>query len=655
MKKKLHLWLAEHFVSRTLIFGIDIFLVLLSYVFVQVLWLWHTHVIISFSDSLFLIFSIIFSYGTMFCLFKSYAGIIRQSTFRDISLIFGATASAFVILLAISILSSLFGNNSAWTNTQLFVHSACSFMGLFMWRMAIKIVYYYGFGNRPKEFTKVAIYGAGAFGRTTLQVLKGSSKPVYEVVGYLDDNPSLKNKYVSNIPVLGGLDSILIIKELGVTEVVLSINKNVLSREMRQSITDGLINAGIQVKVAPETEKWMDGTFDVQQIQKVRIEDLLARNPIEVDMNRIATGLHHKIVMVTGAAGSIGSEIVRQLIRFDIKKLILIDQAESALYDLQQELRQKNIVIDVVSLVADASNEFRMNTIFKQYVPQVVFNAAAYKHVPLMEENPYEAIRVNIGACRVLSELAVKYNVEKFVMVSTDKAVNPTNVMGASKRICEMYVQALALRKDHRTSFITTRFGNVLGSNGSVIPLFEKQIAAGGPVTVTHKDITRYFMTIPEACQLVLEAGFMGRGGEIFLFDMGKPVKIYQMARKMIKLSGLEPNRDIKIEVTGLRDGEKLYEELLANEENTLPTHHKKITIAKVRTVDYSEVSARVKCLMDSLNVVSDITLVKQMKELVPEFVSNHSQYCTLDKPNKVDIRIGRREAFEKEAVNDEV
>lgn len=632
MKKKLHQWLCDRYISRVSVLILDLILVVIAFAFVQLLLVLHAHVYMPLTYVGILLSSIIVTYGLSFVLLKSYSGILRHSTFRDISLVFVATSISVVVLSIVNAICDPLYHFFMWTNTHLFVHGAVSFAALFVWRLSIKAFFRFTTTSRQIKEVRVAIYGAGVFGTTTYNVLKNSASPRYRVVAFIDDNHFLKNKSVQNIPVVGGVNDLSSLTSLNVQEVVLAISPKLISRKKKDEIATLLMKQKIVFKVAPETEKWIDGSFDVSQIKKIQIRDLLTRLPIEMNTERIGDGLENRIVMVTGAAGSIGSEIVRQICHFPVARLILIDQAESALYDLQQELKQNKVEVDIVCIVADVSNASRMKMLFSTLHPEVIFHAAAYKHVPLMEENPYEAIRVNVGGCRVLSELSVEYKVRKFVMVSTDKAVNPTNVMGASKRICEMYVQALALKGDHQTSFVTTRFGNVLGSNGSVVPLFEKQIAAGGPITVTDKKITRYFMTIPEACQLVLEAGFMGKGGEIFLFDMGEPVRIYNMAKKMIRLSGLEPYKDIDIQVTGLRDGEKLYEELLANAENTVPTYHEKIMIAKVRTVEYERVASSVVQMLRDLNVVSDITLVQQMKSLVPEFVSNHSKFCSLDK-----------------------
>ena len=414
-----------------------------------------------------------------------------------------------------------------------------------------------------------------------------------------------------------------------ISEIIFSI-QNIDSRKLRKTV-EGLVDFPIVVKIVPPIEDWINGELKVSQIKQVQIEDLLDRAPIKIKNSKIAMELMNKSVMVTGGAGSIGSEIVRQICNYSYKSLIVIDSAESALYDLQQELKQ-NGFHNFIPIVSDVRDKNRMNALFSEHRPNVVFHAAAYKHVPLMEYNSYEAIKINIGGTKTIADLSVIHGVEKFVFVSTDKAVNPTNVMGASKRIAELYISCM--QKENKTKFITTRFGNVLGSNGSVIPLFRKQIEKGGPLTLTHKDITRYFMTIPEASQLVLEAGAMGEGGEIFIFDMGESVKIFDLAKNMIKLSGLRYPEDIDIKITGLRPGEKLYEELLANGENTLPTYHQKIKISKVRDVEY----ARVRSKIDELcitNMFFNGNTVKLMKEIVPEYVSNNSDLCELDKPTK--------------------
>jgi FlaA1/EpsC-like NDP-sugar epimerase len=400
-----------------------------------------------------------------------------------------------------------------------------------------------------------------------------------------------------------------------------------------RATVEGLVEFPVIVKIVPPIEDWINGVLNASQIKQVQIEDLLDRAPIKIKNSKIALELLNKSVLVTGGAGSIGSEIVRQICTYSYKSLIVVDQAESALYDLQQELKQ-NGFHNFIPIVADVRDKNRLNRIFEEYKPDVVFHAAAYKHVPLMEYNSYEAIKINIGGTKTVADLSVVHGVEKFVFVSTDKAVNPTNVMGASKRIAEMYIGCM--QKEQKTKFITTRFGNVLGSNGSVIPLFRKQIENGGPLTLTHKDITRYFMTIPEASQLVLEAGAMGEGGEIFIFDMGESVKIFDLAKNMIRLSGLRYPEDIDIKITGLRPGEKLYEELLANGENTMPTYHKKIKISKVRELDFAKTRSRIDELCIT-NMFFNGNTVKLMKQIVPEYISKNSEFCELDAAKDIE------------------
>ncbi|MEP6004913.1 MAG: nucleoside-diphosphate sugar epimerase/dehydratase, partial [Maribacter dokdonensis] len=454
-----------------------------------------------------------------------------------------------------------------------------------------------------------------------------NAKSRYKVIGYIDRDAKKIGKNINGVPVFARrtLTEAFIVKN-NISEIIFSI-QNIDSVKLRKTV-EGLVDLPIVVKIVPPIEDWINGELKVSQIKQVQIEDLLDRAPITIKNSKIAMELMNKSVMVTGGAGSIGSEIVRQICNYDYKSLIVIDSAESALYDLQQELKQ-NGFHNFIPIVTDIRDKNRMNALFSEHKPNVVFHAAAYKHVPLMEYNSYEAIKINVGGTKNVADLSILHNVEKFVFVSTDKAVNPTNVMGATKRIAEMYISCM--QKENKTKFITTRFGNVLGSNGSVIPLFRKQIEKGGPLTLTHKDITRYFMTIPEASQLVLEAGAMGEGGEIFIFDMGESVKIYDLAKNMIKLSGLRYPEDIDIKITGLRPGEKLYEELLANGENTLPTYHQKIKISKVRDVEYAKVRSKIDELCIT-NMFFSGNTVKLMKEIVPEYISKNSELCDFDK-----------------------
>jgi len=479
-----------------------------------------------------------------------------------------------------------------------------------------------------KSNTNILIYGAGDSGFITHSALIKDTKLGFNVVGFIDDNKSKIGKSIDGVMVYS--PSILtreFILRNRLKEVIVSIQN--ISPSKLMEITDNLMAHNVKVKIVPAVDLWIDGELHIGQIKQVKIEDLLERAPIVLDNPVLKSSLKGKVVFITGAAGSIGSEIARQVASCNAKKFVLIDQAESPLYELQQEFVQ-NGALNFVAEVADIRDENRMQQLFSMYKPHFVFHAAAYKHVPLMEENPYEAIRVNVCGTKRLADLALLHKVAKFVMVSTDKAVNPTNVMGATKRVAEMYISCLA--NSGKTKFITTRFGNVLGSNGSVIPLFKKQIETGGPISVTHKDITRFFMTIPEACQLVLEAGIMGSGGEIYVFDMGESVKIYDVAIKMIQLSGLKYPEDIDIKISGLRPGEKLYEELLANDENTLPTYHDKIMIAKVAELNTEQIKQQIEGICCASNQVSNLELVTQIKKLVPEYISNNSVYEKLDK-----------------------
>ncbi len=458
----------------------------------------------------------------------------------------------------------------------------------------------------------------------------------YVIIAFIDDNNSKVNKTLEGIPVLSREKALNLnyTRRYQVSQLIIAIQK--LDPNHRREVVETGLEIGLQVKVLPGIDKWINGQLSSSQLRQVHIEELLERDPIRLDNNKISNDVHNKVILVTGAAGSIGSEIVRQLLQYQPARVILVDQAESPLYDLQFEIKTdeklRHVFEKALFLVANVKDNFRMEQIFATYKPQIVYHAAAYKHVPLMEENPYEAVLVNVFGTKTIADLAVKYNARKFVMVSTDKAVNPTNVMGATKRIAEIYTQCIG---NGHTQFITTRFGNVLGSNGSVIPIFKKQIEKGGPVTLTHKEIIRYFMTIPEACNLVLEAGAMGQGGEIFVFDMGKPVRIFDLARKMIQLSGFIPEKDIKIIETGLRPGEKLFEELLTNNENILHTHHPKIMRARVESFNRKNIEHALNNLGSALIEKDIFLLVSKMKDMVPEYISNNSVFTSLDVKGK--------------------
>jgi FlaA1/EpsC-like NDP-sugar epimerase len=476
----------------------------------------------------------------------------------------------------------------------------------------------------------VVIFGAGDTGVATQRVLENDGQSNIQIVAFIDDDKKKGSKNLNGAPIITFND----FKELANVQPIdeLIIASYSLPTKRKNEIVDFCLDHDIKALSVPAYSKWAEGKFTSRQLQSIKIEDLLERDPIQINNNQIKSQIKGKRILVTGAAGSIGSEIVRQLIPYAPELIILCDQAETPLHTLELELIENGTRANCVSYLADITNKSRMESLFEEFKPQYVYHAAAYKHVPMMELCPTEAVRNNVVGVKLIADLSVKYNVERFVMISTDKAVNPTNVMGASKRMAEMYVQALSKQEGIGTKFITTRFGNVLGSNGSVIIRFKEQIEKGGPVTVTHPNITRYFMTIPEACQLVLEAGSMGNGGEIFVFDMGQPVAIADLAKKMIRLYGLIPNIDINITYSGLRPGEKLYEELLNDEENTTQTYHDKILIAKVRDVSFELVYQSTIELENILNTSNDeMQLVSKMKELVPEYISNNSIYEKLD------------------------
>ncbi len=568
-------------------------------------------------------------YLISFLVFGSYRGVIRHSSYVEMKLLIISCFSAFIFLFISGFVANYF--SIQWMQAPKFLlvfHFLLTVILTFSFRMIVRETY--SLLTKKRTTKNIFIYGAGTMGQITFEAIKSDKDNQYNIVGFIDDDPQKASVSLHSIPIFSWEKALEFGTLKQVDEIILAINK--ISIERKYQITDDCLKRNWKLKVMPSVGNWVNGISNKQQIRDIRIEDILGRDEIRLNQLQIMEGLEGKVVLVTGAAGSIGSEIVRQLLKFPLKKILLVDIAESPLYDLQQELLLSYYDVPFEPILADITNLKRMEEIFQIYNPHIVFNAAAYKHVPLLEKFPHEAVRVNIGGTRNIANLSVKYDVEKFVMVSTDKAVNPTNVMGASKRICEIFIQSLSQKDDIKTSFITTRFGNVLGSNGSVVPLFKKQIARGGPVTVTDQRITRYFMTIPEACQLVLEAGFMGKGGEIFVFDMGKPVKIDDLAKEMIRLAGLKLGKDIEIKYTGLRPGEKLYEELLATKENTLPTYHEKIMIGKVRKHDYEVVEKSIKELLFALGIESEEFLVSRMKDLVPEFISNNSIFSNLDK-----------------------
>ncbi len=565
---------------------------------------------------------VLFVYTSFMLVFKSYSGMIRHTTIRDTYKIIITTFSSLVILFLITLISRRSGLPIVYNIplSILLIHAGAVTTLLFLCRVFVKIFYEFA-SSSSKEKKNVIIYGAGDMGIVVRRVIEGDSKGQYRVKCFIDDDRKIQGKKVNGYPVFSQqiLSKEFVEKE-DIKAFIIAINK--VAPAKKKEFIESVIQLGCEILDTPSVDTWLNGHLEVKNLKKVNLEDLLGRDPISLDLERIEAGLNGKTILVTGSAGSIGSEIARQLTRFNVKQLILVDQAETPSFYLNEELKAKFSGCNFKVIIGDVTREEVMYSIFQKYKPEVVFHAAAYKHVPLMEVHPHEAFRVNVGGTKIITELAIKFGVEKFVMISSDKAVNPTNVMGATKKICELLVHTQSRRPGIRTQFITTRFGNVLGSNGSVIPLFKKQIAEGGPVTITHPDITRFFMTIPEACQLVLEAGFMGNGGQIFVFDMGEPVKVLDIATNLIRLSGLEPNKDIKFKFTGLRPGEKLYEELFSENEPQLPTHHPKISIAQVGENDFERILTRIDVILDSLYDLSETKLIEEMQEIVPGYSS---------------------------------
>lgn len=563
----------------------------------------------------------------VFYIFKIYQGHIRHTSILDVKRILFSIGTSTLIFFLLNFVRARFIDSIYLLPTSIIIMEFfISYSLIIGFRFSVKIFYIESFNKinvTAKE--KVLIYGAGVSGLITKRTIEKDSESPFEVIGYIDDNLKLKNTRLQGTKIFSSNDIEKVIQLKNVNKLIVAIQKP--NYDKQKFILDACLKHSVSVLQVPSSKSWINGDFTTSQIKNIKIEDLLGRNPIYLQPEKIQDELKNQIVLVSGAAGSIGSGIVKQLVLYNPKQVILLDQAESALYDLEQDLIFNYPGFNFSIVVGDICNFKRMERLYDYFKPDFVFHAAAYKHVPLMEDNPSEAIYTNVLGTKNLVDLSLEFEVKKFVMVSTDKAVNPTNVMGASKRIAEIYAQSNVFSK---TKFITTRFGNVLGSNGSVIPLFKKQIEQGGPITITDKRVTRFFMTIPEACQLVLEACTMGNGGEIFVFDMGESVKIIDLARKMIKLSGLVEGKDIEIKVTGLRPGEKLYEELLAKDENTIATHHPKILIAKVRESD-NLIKNKIEELISLYNLQNNQNIVKLMKEIVPEYKSNNSEFSTLD------------------------
>lgn len=593
-----------------------------------------------------LIFTLVNS--IIFLAVKTYSGIIRYTSAQDsfrilFSIIICNGFFFFANLLLVS-----FNQPPYVSNVILIINGLISFLLLLTYRVMVKYFFIH-MKNLRIDKRNVVIYGAGEMGIAAKRTLDHDTKVNMALVAFIDDDVRKIGKSIDGIKIYYASEFSTLFEEQKIDDLIIASAN--IPPVLKNKIVDICLEKDIKVLTLPPVRFWVNGQPNAKQLQQIKIEDLLEREPIEIHNDVICDQIRGKRILVTGAAGSIGSEIVRQLVKFHPQMIILNDQSESPLHELQLELQELKIENNFHAYIGDVRDNFRMDLLFQTFKPHYVYHAAAYKHVPMMEHNPSEAIRTNVLGTKTIADLSVKYGVDKFVMISTDKAVNPTNVMGASKRIAEIYVQSLFNSfKDKastiysnglshlndkegevKTKFITTRFGNVLGSNGSVIPRFKTQIERGGPITVTHPDITRYFMTIPEACRLVLEAGSMGEGGEIFIFDMGESVKIVDLAKKMIRLSGLLPNQDISIEYSGLRPGEKLYEELLNDLENTKPTHHEKIMVAQVREYDFQSVSMSITNLIKASSQYKDRQVVIMMKDLVPEFKSNNSIYEELD------------------------
>lgn len=636
MRTKKLTFLDQKYLPRWAVFLLDIFICIISFVFMFLIlngtpMKFHTEWPTPFR-ALFLITINVF----FFYLLRTYAGIIRHSTFTDI---FKVASSSFLTALTAIVFNYVYfaiNGGKIFLTTGILLYMFFSFTFMLFFRIAVKEAYQYlKAANTGKLKKRVVILGMDDQTISLGKALTTESNLPYKLVGFITENQINKNLKILNKPVFSvpitstsfeftellaqhNLDGVLIVSES-------------LNMKEKNQIVEACLANKVEIFNVPLVEHW-NRKEDIQtQIKPIQIEDLLERSPIEMDVELIKEDIFAKTILVTGGAGSIGSEIVKQLAAFRPKKIVILDNAESALHEMELYMARHHNNLDFSVLLADIRNRERLEMLFEKYKFNLVYHAAAYKHVPLIENNPHEAIYVNIGGTLNLANLSVKYHIDKFVMISTDKAVNPTNVMGASKRAAEMYVQSLQDQPHTFTRFITTRFGNVLGSNGSVIPHFRKQIAAGGPLTVTHKDIIRYFMTISEACQLVLQAGTMGNGGEIFVFDMGKPIKILDMAERMIRLSGLKPYEDIDIEITGLRPGEKLFEELLNDTSTSLPTYHPKIMVSKVPVVAYGEISAKIQEIIAISEYGKGKQIVKKLKELVPEFLSNNSEYEVLD------------------------
>lgn len=616
-------------VPRWLIFSIDISLSLIALLIAKVVK--HDFVLqgINIPALYQSIVAVVIVNAAVFFFLKTYAGIVRYTSAQDSARILGAVVIGSFGVFCINTACITFNGNKIISVITLIIYTLLTFLFLTSYRIVVKYVFM-RIKNANLDKIRVIIYGAGEAGIVTKRTFDHDLKFNKRIVAFVDDDPRKIGNKIDGVKILDANHLENLIVDEAVDEVIFA--SYTIPVERKNQIVDICLTNNAKILEIPTAEVWTRSSATPAMIHQVKIEDLLDRKQIVMDMDGIQKELKGKRILITGAAGSIGSEIVRQLLKFETGLIIMCDQSETALHELQLELEETHSHVNFHAFIGDVKDLGRMEFLFDHFNPQYVYHAAAYKHVPMMEDNPAESIKTNVAGTKTLADLSVKFAVEKFVMISTDKAVNPTNIMGASKRIAEIYVQSLNFAEiNAATKFITTRFGNVLGSNGSVIPRFKQQIEKGGPVTVTHPEITRFFMTIPEACRLVLEAGCMGKGGEIFVFDMGKSVKIVDLAKRMIRLAGLIPNKDIHIEFSGLRPGEKLFEELLNDNENTLPTHHKMIMIGKVRQYVFNEVESQIATLLTWAKVNDNRAVVLQMKTIVPEFKSKNSKFEELD------------------------